>query len=769
VASSQRARQTVAILAHESDDETVCGIAESLDGHGIAHDSYESTGGDADTIVVVLTAELCRDEVLVHALAGLKDRRLVPVRAEPLDGVEVPKFLADLNWIRWDVADSATREAALFAGLHSDANRYREARSLEAQASAWDSAGRDYNYLLTDRHAVRDAIRRNQAAGDDVLTAPSQRLVDFLEESNISTRAAWWKRNRRWAVRAVIVAAVIAVCVVGFRMIHRLHQADLLAVALLDNQNDDERADLTAVKLSGLVVQQRANGHAIPESAVSRIMLAMAHPWDKGLIGGAGTKALIEAFAFTPDGTVLSADAMGSVTEWNLQDGTPRARHWLSDVGLQYLDGTDDGTSIVTVDYHDVARLTRTSDWHSSELHLPASATRVALAADGRSAAVALIDGTLTSIDFGDDPVSHPIGKFDAILDVRRSGSTGLRALVRSSDRLQVVDVPSGHVIAEREWKPVEFESAALSPTGGQVVVTGADHQLWVAEDSLDFRPTGRAIPDMLNALVIAPNGSVVFASNALGVQVLDPRTGISTKACSSLDDVDLLITNPDGSQLLCAYKGAATMTSIAAMIAAVDPPAGVPIDRTTTATTTGPILAVDATPQGTVRVSTRHRSTLLDAHDVSPGHVTMQTRDGSREVPWIAGPLFGTGAPMVVSVAPDGRSFAVGTTSGDVTVVDVDIDDALLAATRWSAPDHEAVSALAWSADGHDLHIATDRDRWWSTSSCAGCGRDVDALVDAVRDREWLCYPTELIDLFADETVRRLGLRRCPGPQEAE
>lgn len=751
----------VGVLAHPAVTAVADDICAVLVTRGVRAAVLTSPAGagDASVIVVVLSRALCEDPDMLTTLAAVRDRRLVPVRAEDVTGLAVPAFLAELNWVLWDT-EPAVRNAALVTAVHSDVGRYREAKSLEAVAAAWEASGYDPDYLMSDRAAVREALARLDERGagpSHIGSAPSPRVRRFLQQSDAATRSLWWKRNRRWAFRAAALIGVIAIAITGWHTVTAQRAANRLAIIMLHSE-PGERGDLVALKIAGLIDQQAAARRPVPYSAVGRLMEAMSANWDDGVLG-VGAAAANNAFAWVGAGHMLVADGHGAVSLVSPADGAFTWRRRLSSKPLTGLAANADGSRLVAVDTDDVAYVVEVPNWHVTATHLPAAAQHVAMSATGSDTVAAdLRGGRVVVVERG---AIRDVGTFDRVLDLVASPDGRIRALVRGGSSLRIVDAVTGAVDTDTTWEPGRFEVGAIARTGDGIVATGPGGQLWIARDGRGFEPTGFAVPDVVRTLALTPAGVILAAADAFGGQLMDPRTRSRTRVCATADTIETLYLSADSSRILCAAAGMGVVQTVSVMVANRDAPTRQSTNAGPTARSGGPISQVSIVDDRVV-VHTNRGTRNIDADAVTGGSVKFGA-GGQTDVSWIPGRMLGAGEPAVVAIAPDGGSLAVGMTSGTVNVVDLNDDGLLALSSRWVAPDGQPAAELGWMSGGERLVVSTAADRWWTTTACLGCGRDTAKLLAAVKDRLWMCYPEDAVAMLTAATRRQLGVRDCP------
>ncbi|HEY7246742.1 MAG TPA: TIR domain-containing protein [Xanthobacteraceae bacterium] len=169
-------------------------FATALDRHGISggEDWRRRLGAlilDADTVVFVLSpasaaSEICAWEVSEAARLG---KRIIPVLCRPLDGVNPPSQLADLNYIHfYDEPKSpgsgfGTGQVRLVTALNTDLEWLREHTRLFQRATEWDRGGRLEIRLLSgsDIAAAKAWVARRPRDAPE----PTTLHLDFIRAS----------------------------------------------------------------------------------------------------------------------------------------------------------------------------------------------------------------------------------------------------------------------------------------------------------------------------------------------------------------------------------------------------------------------------------------------------------------------------------------------------------------------------------------------------------------------------------------------------------
>ena len=158
------------------------GIGTMLDRHGISggEDWRRRLGNlirDADTIAFVLSPSSAMSDVCAWEVAEASRlrKRIIPVVCRSLAGTQVPKQLAELNYVYFYEEPKApgsgfgTGQVRLLAALNTDLDWLREHTRLLQRASEWEVGGRPENRLLsgTDIAAAKNwAARRPTDAPD---------------------------------------------------------------------------------------------------------------------------------------------------------------------------------------------------------------------------------------------------------------------------------------------------------------------------------------------------------------------------------------------------------------------------------------------------------------------------------------------------------------------------------------------------------------------------------------------------------------------------
>jgi WD40 repeat protein len=149
---------------------------------------------ESDAFVSVLTPELTRSEVCrletEHAITHHK--RILPVVLREVNRREVPKALAERNWIFFQEGDDFdSSNAALLAAVAVNLEWVQAHTRMTVRATEWERKSRDRSYLLrgTDLTDAEQSLVRAGAGGEPRATALMQDYV-------LASRADATRRQR---------------------------------------------------------------------------------------------------------------------------------------------------------------------------------------------------------------------------------------------------------------------------------------------------------------------------------------------------------------------------------------------------------------------------------------------------------------------------------------------------------------------------------------------------------------------------------------------
>lgn len=144
---------------------------------------------DADTIVFILSPTSAQSNICAWEVeeAYRLSKRILPVLAEPIGTIPVPKRLAALNYVRFDPLDDRRPRSfmaginALVRALNTDVEWLREHTRYLTLARSWDEAGRRDNRLLsgTDINAAKEWVGRRPKGAPEL----TELHLDFIRAS----------------------------------------------------------------------------------------------------------------------------------------------------------------------------------------------------------------------------------------------------------------------------------------------------------------------------------------------------------------------------------------------------------------------------------------------------------------------------------------------------------------------------------------------------------------------------------------------------------
>ena len=191
-----------------------CGYECTLDRHGISggEDWQRRLGNlvrESDTVVFILSpasvrSDMCGWEVEEAARLG---KRILPVLCRPLDGIEPPRRLRDLNYVHFFAAPKipgsgfGTGLSGLVTALNTDLDWLRDHTRYLQRATEWDNKGREANRLLSgsDISEAKAWIARRPKAAPE----PTTLQLDYIYASERAEAA----RDNTERQRLEIVAA----------------------------------------------------------------------------------------------------------------------------------------------------------------------------------------------------------------------------------------------------------------------------------------------------------------------------------------------------------------------------------------------------------------------------------------------------------------------------------------------------------------------------------------------------------------------------------
>ncbi len=269
----------------------------------------------ADAIVFIcspdsLASDVCKRE-LGHAAAQRK--RLIPIVARDIEGLEAPAEIAALNWVFLRPEDDwEAGLASVMRALDLDLEMVRVHTRVLTRAEAWRLSGRRTTPLLRGEE-LRAAERWLAHAASGGEPEPTDLQAQFIAASRHVSN-----RRQRQAISGSLAVAAVAIALAIFAFVQRAqaqHQAklaqsrQLAASAESELGSDPEQAIGLAAR--GLRIQ------STPQ-ALHALWSALTDSRLRGVLLGSSP---VEAVAFSPDGGLLAAGGEdGSVRLWRLAD-----------------------------------------------------------------------------------------------------------------------------------------------------------------------------------------------------------------------------------------------------------------------------------------------------------------------------------------------------------------------------------------------------------------------------------------------------------------
>ena len=167
---------------------------------------------EADTVVFVLSPSSARSEICAWEVeeAARLGKRIFPVNCRPLEGVNPPPRLRDLNYIffyedpKVPGSGFGTGLAKLVAALNTDFDWLREHTRYLQRAIEWDRGGRPANRLLSGNDiadAKAWAARRPKSAPE-----PTALQLDFIRASEDEAEARLSEQRKQLEAMAAAQA-----------------------------------------------------------------------------------------------------------------------------------------------------------------------------------------------------------------------------------------------------------------------------------------------------------------------------------------------------------------------------------------------------------------------------------------------------------------------------------------------------------------------------------------------------------------------------------
>ncbi|MBI5031374.1 MAG: TIR domain-containing protein [Chloroflexi bacterium] len=186
----------------------------------------------ADTFLAVLSpeylvSESCKKEV-THAVKN--NKRLVPIVRRDVVASNVPKALADLNWLYFRESDAfATKFDDLNNAIHTDLDWARAHTRLLVRAIEWDSKKRNGAFLLrgADLRAAEKWLAQ-APAGKEPKPTPLQGEYILLSRQ-------WETRQQRIILSAVLLALFVTIVLAVIAVVQS-NEATIQKNAAINNE-----------------------------------------------------------------------------------------------------------------------------------------------------------------------------------------------------------------------------------------------------------------------------------------------------------------------------------------------------------------------------------------------------------------------------------------------------------------------------------------------------------------------------------------------------
>ena len=804
---SDDARPRVHVLSAPDTADALSDIVAGLDRLGVDAAAPATLGqGELRAVVVILSAGALSDSSWTLRLEPLRTERLVPVAVGEFAENEVPQFLRELNWAIYQPHDHGFL-ARLYAGINTDASRYRDARDTRALAERWQASGRSADFLIDD---IREVNRRIASAGsaeggdplvpdDEVvwLTGSFRDRIGFvlggvpeadavptwmtrtiavwltvfrgtldkMVTAEATTPIAFLTASRRHAAilrRQGIRRAIFRVALAGVAAAAMVFSFVTFRQAILKNTNAvsfaygdvarTNRPDLAAIKAGGSLVD---SGTYTSDDGRLRIAVdALSQHWPLGYLPS-GTSAFY-ATRFLDDGSILGIDWGGTIWNWD-SELNPRTETVNGLAGMQRGDISGSGDMLVTSDGANLTLVRRGTMVgkigqfdHVSQLRLARSEDRLMIQSENAVYVLSGLDGRPSS--------PTKLGDYDAILDMAQTVDGHVAALAKRDGSLEVVH--DDGTVRKVGAAPTTINNGALA-ADGESFALDVDGTIWTSTGG-PARSSGIVIPGVDLAMDMTADGLVLVSDRTRGSWLADPSLGISLGTfCDALPGTTSFALDRLDNRVLCTQGSGVTVDSLAELRPAISKAAHTPAPKRELSSD-GQVAALSV-GDGLIRLE-RHDGTsvVFDATGVSLVEGYTQPAWAGHVDSLEAGALIeATSEPNTLAVTPDGNTFAVGFIDGRLIEVDVDRNGRIATVGSWQLPDHSAVSDISWSSEDHTILATTVAGTTWHRLSCAGCWRD-HTLTSHIADRTWLCYEDGDIADLGDTARDVFGLRGC-------
>ena len=723
--------QTVRVISCAADRTVADELSGSLRTMGVR---ILAEGADAASAIVLISATAVHDAAWREEVARRSGARLVPVAIGDVRPGDVPAVVAELNWIAWDPSNAAAACTTALVALNGDLDRYRLHRALVAEAGAWAAGSCSKHLLIQDRTRAKAAGAHLRQATGDSLARPTEEMRAFVAASLVLTKRARRRQRRRWVWRALAALVAVVVLAALYTDLRTGGAGSRVSVIAAYSSLSGGRPDRVAVlSVDAMVRDDAHNGN------VARVTLrqALSERWSEGVIG-AMTDARIQYARPVLRGTrILTLNGLGELASSRRDTLDVEWRRPLHAGAFPTaLDATDDGRRAAVTAGRRLLVLAL-GPWRREVVTLPAQAESVALAPADGAIAVGTGDGRVLAVSLRAPHRVRTVARGSAVLALRRTASGHARALVRlDALRLSLVDAIAGRTLATARRRSWQFERGAIGPDGEAVALTLPDRQIAYAPRRLGLRPTGQAVPDVVDVLEVLPGARVAFGGATDGVALLDVSQGLVLgRVCSSLAAVRGLWAADDTDLVACGDQQVIELWRTRDLS-----PVTPPRDRR---------MLSD-------RLRMRQGEVTVAGH--ADGTATLVTR-WRRGAPVSRRIHVAHAAVTASAIVPPVPTAVFGAADGEVTEVDVAYGAGEV--SHWTAPDRAAVTDVGWTSDRRRLLVHTAAGNWWSPWSCSDCG-SARAMVGHVAARIWGCYVPQLVDITSKQTRELLGIHTC-------
>jgi hypothetical protein len=712
----------VAVFAGPEDQAAKGAVSTYLTGLGM---TVVEDVTAADAIVVLLSPSV------VPLLSGLVERatgRLVVLRLAPVDEEDIPRPIAEINWVLQDAEHPETAFPALAAALTTDPGNWGTMKRLRAAVTAWVTADRNPGWLVDDWGQYLEF--HQAAAGAGPLPPDVQRFLSLSRQQADSRRSA--RRRRRVVALLALVAAVGS----ALYFIPQLQLAGQNNRQAFRQMNDPVMtAEMPAWKsllggalmLSGTTFAERELGHRTVLETVTR-------PWGRaGLDVGPGNS--VEYLAPFDDPSRVLAIKGDDSPEWDLTLFDADAGMPLWDMPLPGIYTTltlspdakrvaaagPDGVVVVDLDRREVVAEARGSDlrvWNA--VWLP----------DGRIA-ILTADGVLVAEPGGRElTTAAPVPAGTAVDMALHDG----RLIVLTSldqGAFVLTDGLTGEELARGRVPEAVWVAGAVDLSGRGAFVSGGDHQVWRLGLDGSLTPTGVPTSDRTAVLVSLAGDRLAVGGEADRVRVYDvPGLLDLGMVCHETPRLIMVTASASGDHLACLGE----------------------IQNSLWTTPDGPRDSPGAAEPG---VSSSPYFGLHTAEDTGRPNLVVRHEGDLWGMPVPVDPA----AISVVSFSPQGDQVAIGDQWGRVLLYAAE-PGLVTPVSRTQLPMASAVDRVDWHDGNAVVHNSAG---WWTVPGCPDCTDPDSALALLIaRLATSGCWLERQMADIEEDVRKRLDLTRC-------